>query len=176
MNWAYRLVVLLLCSLIASCGFHLRGSVDLPATAQPVFIQPSNTSKELYVQLRNLLREADIKLTDDATAAKMILVLDDQEQERRTVSVGTGVRAAEYQLFESVVYSLKSHKGKTLIGPDKLIEQRILPNNPNEVVSTGSEEAILRREMRQRLAEKIAWQLQAFDYQAAGNANHETAP
>lgn len=176
MKIASRLILVILCGMVAACGFQLRGNIDLADGLEPVYLHPADASTELYVQLRNRLREADVKLTDNATAANLILTLDDQKQESRTVSVGTAVRAAEYQLFESVVYSLKTRDGKVLVGPDKLIEERILPNDPNAVVSTGSEEVILRREMRQRLADKIAWQLQAFDYQAAINASHETAP
>lgn len=172
-------LTVLLCLLASACGFQLRGHITLPAGVEPIYIDNRDVNADIYIELRNLLRESGIALTSAATDAGVVLTLDDYDTDRRTIAVGTGARVAEYQLFEEVVYSLRNRRGEILIPPSKLIEQAILANNPNAVVSTGSEEGVLRGDMRRRLAEKIAGQLQAFDYQppaAPSGDTDETAP
>lgn len=179
MNLFRNLILSITCLALSACGFHLRGQVQLPQDMQPVYINPKSISNDIVVELRNVLRTAGITLTSDATKANLVVNLFDDDNERRTLAVGSGTRAAEYQLFESVHYEVRAKQGKTLIGPRRLVEQRVLANNPNEVVSTDSERQLLRQEMRQRLAQKIAGQLRDFDYQNARQSaaeSDETTP
>lgn len=178
MNNALKLLILFTSLSLAACGFHMRGQVSLPAHIQPLYVDYSRVDADLRIALRNLLRSSGVELTTATTQANAVLKLSDQKYERRTVSIGARARSAEYQLFESVEYELRDRQGKTVFGPYKLLEQRILLNNPNEVVSTGAEETLLRDEMRQRLAERIALQLQSFDYRTAQapDTPDETAP
>lgn len=178
MNNTLKLLIVVASLSLAACGFQLRGQVALPANIQPLYVDYAGINADLHIALRNLLRSSGVELVTNATQANAMLKLSDQEQDRRTVSVGARARSAEYQLFESVEYELRDRQGKTVFGPYKILEQRILANDPNEIVSTASEEKVLREEMRQRLAERIALQLQSYDYSAAKSPDKpdETAP
>ncbi len=157
-------LVFLTTLMITACGFQLRGAVDLPEGVEPIYISGLSSSGQLAIEMRNLLNAYGIDLTNNADEANYQLVILKQDSDRRTASLGEGARVAEYQLIESVSVELRNEKGVVVLGPNNITERKIMPNDPNKVVSTGEEERLLRREMLQRLAAKVARQLQAFDY------------
>jgi LPS-assembly lipoprotein len=160
------IVSCLLVSLISGCGFHLRGKVDLPAGIEPFYIGARNTNDVIYIELNNIFNANGVTLTEDPTAANYQLVITKQKPDRRSTAVGIDGRTAEYQLLETATYELKDKKGRIASGPIEITERRILQNNPNQVISTESEEKLLRTEMKRNLARKMARQVSKFDFQA----------
>ena len=164
-------LVLLAALLTSACGFKLRGTVDLPAGVEPIYIGGLTPGSQLAIEMRNLLSAYGVTLTTDAAEANYQLIILEQNTDRRAATLGEGARVAEYQLIENVSFELRNEKGATVLGPNRMAERKIMPNDPNKVASTAEEEKLLRREMLQRLAAKIARQIQSFDYQAAALAN-----
>ena len=154
----------LLCLLLGACGFHLRGQVQLPPGVEPIYISGETPSDPLLLEVHNLLIASGISLASSAADARYKLVITQHRQERNTASLGEGARAAEYQLIESARFALLDPRGKVALGPNRLVERRIMPNDPNSVASTGEEEQLLRREMQRNLAAKITRRLRTFDY------------
>jgi LPS-assembly lipoprotein len=156
----------LLISLISACGFQLRGTIDLPAGIEPFYIGSVNTNDVLYIELNNIFNANGLSLTEDPGEANYQLVITKQKLDRRSTAVGIDGRTAEYQLLETATYVLKDKKGRVASGPIDITERRTLQNNPNRVISTESEEKLLRTEMKRNLARKIARQVSKFDFQA----------
>ncbi len=170
-TWRYWLLTILLCGLMTACGFQLRGAVSLPPGVEPIAIQSASPGDSLSTELRIMLSAYDIDLATAAEEASFRLVISEQERDRRTAALDQNARAVEYQLIETVVFELRDSEGKTVLGPNKLTERRIMPNDPNRVVSSGEEETLLRREMQRNLAGKIARQLSSFDYNQSATSN-----
>jgi LPS-assembly lipoprotein len=152
---------------LSACGFHLRGSIDfdLPEGVEPIYIGSSNTADKLQNEIRKLLKAYDVELTTIASEANHQLIILEHKLDRRSASIGRGARAAEIQLIDNVSFEIVNRQGQNVMGPNTLIERRILQNDPNRVASTSSEEALLRREMLSNLASKIARQVNAANYQ-----------
>ncbi len=156
---------LLIITMIGSgCGFQLRGEVELPEGVEPLFIGGINSSDQLAVELRNLLGAYGVMLTEDASEANFQINVLEQKRDKRSATLGQKAKVAEFQLTEEVYFELRNGKGERVLGPNKLTERKIMPNDPNKVVSTQDEENLLRREMLQNLAAKMARQLRNFDY------------
>lgn len=160
------LISCLLISLISGCGFHLRGTVNLPKGIEPFYIIANQPNDVIYVELNNIFNANGLTLTEDPGAANYQLVITNQKRDRRTTAVGIDGRAAEYQLLETVTYNLKDNRGRIASGPSEITERRTLRNSPNRVISTESEEKLLRTEMKRNLARKIARQISKFDFQS----------
>ncbi|MDB4470882.1 LPS assembly lipoprotein LptE [Deltaproteobacteria bacterium] len=156
----------LLISLISACGFQLRGTVDLPTGIEPFYIGSNNINDVTYIELNNIFNANSLALTEDITAANYQLIITKQKSDRRSTAVGIDGRTAEYQLLETATYELKDKQGRIASGPIEITERSILQNNPNQVISTESEEKLLRTEMKRNLARKIARQISKFDFQA----------
>ena len=161
----YSLLLVLVCTaLISACGFQLRGKVTLPAGVEPLYIAGIDSGEQLAVELRTLLSAQGVKLSSNAKDANYQLVILQQRKDRRSAALADGARVAEYQLTEIVDFELLDTKGRRVFGPSSITERKIMPNDPNKVVSTSEEEQLLRREMLQNMAAKIARQLQSVDY------------
>lgn len=158
--------------LLTACGFQLRGKVTLPEGVEPLYIGGLSSNSQLGIELRNLLTASGVALTTESTTANYQLLVLEQDHDRRNASLGEGARAAEYLLIEEVTFALRNQQGERVLGPNKITERKIMPNDPNKVVSTAEEEKLLRREMLQRMAAKIARQLTAFKYQPAPVADN----
>lgn len=168
-----RLLVLTVVLLVSACGFQLRGSVDLPAGVEPIFIGGEHANSQLGIDVRNLLNGNDIKLADTQQAANYRLIISERNSEIRTLSLGGGTTAAEYQLTETATFELYNKQSELVLGPRTITQRSILRNNPNQVLSSGEEEQLLRREMLTNLASQIARQLSAFNYDQPLNAASE---
>lgn len=157
-------LLLIITMINAGCGFQLRGKVALPEGIEPLFIGGIAPSSQLAIELRNLLSAYGVELTETATDAKFKINILEQRKDKRSATLGQKAKVAEYQLTEELSFELRNAKGERVLGPKKITERKIITNEPNKVVSTKDEEDLLRREMLQNLAAKMARQLRNFDY------------
>lgn len=148
-------------AMVSACGFQLRGTASLPDGTEPVYLD--GASGQLGVELRNLLNASGVKLSDNLKNANSQLLIKKRKSEKRAAALGEGARVIEYQLIESLSFELRSTNGDVLFNPSRLVERKIINNDPNKVASSSAEELLLRREMLQNLAAKITRQLRAFD-------------
>lgn len=169
---SYLLGVLLVA--LAGCGFQLRGALELPEGVEPIAITGIGSSTQLAIELRNQLRANGVQLATTEEPYNYQLVVLESGNDKITTAIGEAARTIEYQLIESIEFELLNKQGQRVIGPSTITERRIMPNDPNKVVSTGEEEQILRREMLQNLAAKITRQLRAADFQT--KSSHATDP
>ncbi len=160
----FFLPLLLIMMISAGCGFQLRGKVELPEGVEPLLIGGIQSSDQLAIELRNLLGAYGVELTENASEANFQIHILQQKKDKRSATLGQKAKVAEYQLTEEISFELRNAKGQRVLGPNRLTERKIMPNDPNKVVSTRDEENLLRREMLQNLAAKIARQLRNFDY------------
>lgn len=159
--------------LLTACGFQLRGNVDLPQGVEPIYIGGIDKHSQLAVELRNLLSSSGIQLSNQAGDANYQLNIFNNLSNKRSTALGDRALIVEYQLIETVSFELISRNGQRVFGPNKITERKIMPNDPNKIVSANEEEKILRREMLQNLAAKIARQLQSFNFDSLTETGNE---
>ena len=92
-------------------------------------------------------------------------MITNRDSQTRTLSLGGGTTAAEYQLTETATFELHNKQAEIVLGPRTITQRNIMRNDPNQVLSSGEEEQLVRREMLTNLAAQIARQLAAFNYQ-----------
>jgi LPS-assembly lipoprotein len=146
-----------------SCGFRLRGSFNVPSELSPLYIQNRSSDSELYEQLVMTFEINKTTLVDRASAANYRLIIISLISERRTAAIGAGALAIEYELIEEVTFELRDKQDTLVMEPTMIVERRILDNDPNQVISSSEEEALIRREMKQNLAIKIVRRISAAD-------------
>lgn len=152
--------------LLAGCGFHLRGT-DLADSFRTAYV---NSARDVSIddELVRDLGFAGLEVVDDAAAADVVIDLDGQDERRRTASVTERARTAEYELSLEVRYRIV---GRDADGSDAartvLVDQRsvravrVYRLDRGNVVGSSEEEALLRSEMEQELAQQILRSLDA---------------
>jgi len=138
------------CLLLASqsCGWRLRGSIDLPAEMQNTFLQGAAAYSELGLALKLSLEGADgAQLVADRKLASAVLVILKNEVNQRVLLYDAQGRASEIEMNYVLQFKLLDGSGNVLLGEQTVSTQRELRLDPDNVLSTSDEEARLRKDM-----------------------------
>ncbi len=96
------LTAILLSALLAGCGFHLRGQVELAPIMSAPWVTGQNQT--LVVDLRNALRQSGAHPVKDAASATVIIDLATVDYTRSVTSVDSKGTATGYTLEYQVLY------------------------------------------------------------------------
>lgn len=108
-KWRRYLLLLLLVSGLTACNsFHLRGSVALPLSLQPAFVQTANPYSEFAAELSRVLHASGVALSPQRETAQLVIQIERETISRRVLTVaGTG-KAQEYELHYTVVFAFQT--------------------------------------------------------------------
>lgn len=163
-NGPFCVVVLL----VAGCGFHLR-TWDLGTALQAIHID-ADASVDLDRELAQAIRSANVRLAADAADADVVVKLSRQRQNRRSAAVTAG-RAAEYEMSLSIRFALESPSGEVFTAASELTSERVARLDRDNIVGSSEEQALLVREMRADLVDRIVRVLGARSRAIAAEAD-----
>jgi len=146
---------------LLACGFHLRGSYQLPDHLSPLYLDKDSMSLLLYKELRSAVRASGAALTDDGDAAASILKVDNEQQTRDVISVDSLGRAREYRLKYRLVFSLQA-EGENVIDRSTILLERNLLFNPEAVLGVAEETQNIYKDMIRDSTGQILLRLQAL--------------
>jgi LPS-assembly lipoprotein len=152
--------LLLVAVTLAACGFHLRGSYDLPEHLSPIFIDKDSMSLQLYRELRSSLTASGVEVADDAAAASSVLEVNREQKTREVISVDTQGRAREYRLIYRLEFSLLA-SGESRISNSTIELTRNLLFNPETVLGVAQEQEYIYTDMIRDSAGQVLQRLQA---------------
>ena len=156
------IVSLLITTMLSSCGWRLRGSVDVANNISSVHISGLSKQNEFYRMLTRSLKANKVEIKDSHTEAQYRLVAMNQRSERRTATVSSSARVSEYQLTELVDIIIFSANGSQLIPRTTISTERFFDYDENDVQSKSEEAALLKREMLNDLVRQVINQLNAI--------------
>lgn len=136
--------LLLALSLLAGCGFEVRGTADL--AFHNLFIQGPNLS--ITKDLKKQLEINGVNIVNSAEKAELVLNLMSEDTEERILSLsGTGV-VREYELFYRVNFRLRQPSSETW-GPVQTIENhRDFTYDDSQLLAKQYEQQRLYQDMR----------------------------
>lgn len=170
-----RLFVLLAVTITAGCGFHPRGTTQVPNELKTLIVTSSDPYGPLARTVRQQLRINNVTIVEDTKKNRTdipTLRLGSEVQGRDTASVFISGTTAEYSLMMSVSAQVLL-PGKGLY-PISTTVYRSFFDNPNAALAKDAEQDIIAQEMRQRAAEQLVRKL--LTVHAAQISNKETLP
>jgi LPS-assembly lipoprotein len=156
--------LLIMAFVLTACGFHLRGSYDLPDHLSPLYLDKESMSLLLYKELRSTIRASGAELSEDATTAASVLTVANERRTRDVISVDTLGRAREYRLIYRLSFSLQA-SGESVIENSEIDLNRNLLFNPEAVLGVAEETERVYRDMIRDSAGQILLRLQALKSQ-----------
>ena len=145
-----RFFLLSLVSVLASCGFQLRG--DLYAELDKVLV----TSAPSAIKSEKILNEilAVFEKRDETSTDPLIINLLSEKSSRRTVLTTVSMSAAQYELTIELIFFIAT--GDRIIVPETTLSSRkfYAVSSANQAASY-EEQLLLQREMREELLNKI---------------------
>lgn len=142
-----RLALVLLLSLLAGCGWQLRGASTASLDERALHVRSQAQVPELEALVARNLRLAGARVVP-ADAAEATLVLLDEQLQRRPVSVSENAQVQEYELNYQLRYSLE-RVGAPVEEAQSVSVSQVFRNDANNVLSVQSQETEVTAQLRQ---------------------------
>jgi LPS-assembly lipoprotein len=139
--------------LLSACGFHLRGSWELPYESIYLDI-PAHS--EFGAQLkRTLVGTGAARVTDTLTDAQAVFVPTGEARERKILSYSSAGRVREVQLQYRYGFRVRDRSGQDLIAPASIEMTRDLTFDESQTLAKEQEEDLLWRDMLNDLTQQV---------------------
>jgi LPS-assembly lipoprotein len=149
----HRPVILIAILMITACGYHLRGSYDLPKGMNKIFLQGG--SPLLQEQLNNVLKTSSGRLVDSPEKANVILRIFSDGIERRTLSLSERGRSNDIELAGHLEFDVLDPKKGVLVSREPINFRREYFNDQQDVIAKDNEETVIRKEMYLQVVRQI---------------------
>jgi LPS-assembly lipoprotein len=144
---------------LSGCGFHLRGSVQLPEHLSALYVEEQGAAQASRA-LNQLLRENDLAPVAEPSAADLIIKLSEEKHNKRVLSVGSSGKVQEFELIYRVKAEFLDQQGNDVADSDTLTLRRSLSFDETEVLSVSSEEQQIKQDMVNDAARQVLRRLQ----------------
>jgi len=154
-----KALVLTAATVLAGCGFQLRGTSPVPAALQPLAVDcPQSLPGDFCNSVRDQLALGGVDVVSEANAG-YVLRLRHYEQDRRASAITATASAAEYLLRHSVTLELFTADQVPLIAETDLSATESYRYDENNVLAKQREEDELRQQLGDRLAQQVIFRL-----------------
>lgn len=146
-------------TLLAGCGFHLRGGQTLPFNS--LYVDAPATSAFALQMKRVVGNSSQTKVVSAAKDAEAVLQVQAEAREKEILSLsGTG-RVREYQLRYRLTYRVLDGKNVELLPSSQLLLRRDISFSDDAALAKESEEALLFRDMQSDAVQQLMRRLAA---------------
>jgi LPS-assembly lipoprotein len=137
-------VLFIMLFLTTACGYHLRGSVDLPDALNKIFI--SNASAQLNSAFKKIYTD---KLVSSPLKAKLVIKILTESFNRHTISTDTSGYSNEFSLNYHLEFNILDSAGNILKADQRVRLSRSYFNDQSgaTLLAKNNEEALLRKEL-----------------------------
>jgi LPS-assembly lipoprotein len=143
---------------LSSCGFHLQGSMDLPAEVRRVYVATADELTPFAMELRDALARNGAQLAPAAGAADAVVRVRRDRTGRRVLSVSARNTPEEFEVFYIVDYSI-DRGGQEVVPSQTLERTRSFSFDEADLLAKDREEYILREAMARDIASLVVRRL-----------------
>lgn len=137
--------------MLSACGFQLRGSAALPEEMAVTYIKAGNPYGTLVNDFAEALRSHRVTVTEDREEATATLVIIKNSHDKDVLSVNSDGKVLEYQLRQSIQFSVKAGDNIMLLEPQQVTMTRDYLYSSTDVLGKEREEAVIQRTLQREL-------------------------
>ena len=152
-------IAFVLASMLAACGFQLRGTEALPF--ETIYLPPTNVPGIALDLKRNIQSGTRTAVVDDPKEAEAVLEFSQEAREKQILSLSATGRAREFQLRYRVAFRVHDGKGGEFVPVSTLQLTRDVTFNDSVVLAKETEELLLYRDMQFDMVQLIMRRLAA---------------
>jgi LPS-assembly lipoprotein len=166
MQCSKRILLLPLILILVSCGFHLRGAIDVPEWLNNVAVISKGGNKELVSLIKSQLEGYKIRVNPDPARATYWLIINPSDYQQKIISIGASTNPRQYQISLTTTFMLQSRKGQIMTPVERTEVTRQLTVNNDRILGSNDEEITLLQEMRLDTVIQIINRLSRIPYHA----------
>jgi len=140
-----NITLLTLLLFVSACGYHLRGSIDLPEGLKSIYLQGGTA--QLRKSMGRTLKASGGQLVDTIEQAGLVVQVLKERMDRRVLSLSSTGRANEYEIIYTLDFDLLDAEGNLLAKKQRIEKSKDYFNNQEEVLGKDNEEQVIREEM-----------------------------
>lgn len=150
---------LMLAMCLTACGYHLRGSFDVPKELKKIYLQGG--SAKLREQFKRTLEGSSGQLVKSADAAAVTIRVIEGEFKQRGLSLSAGGRSNEFELTYRLQFEARDSANKVILPREPMEVRREYFNDQQDIIAKDNEEGVIRNEMYQQAVRNILNRLRA---------------
>jgi LPS-assembly lipoprotein len=154
--------------LLSACGFHLRGSANLPF--KTLYLGMNDTSEMYALLARTVKASSQTDIVKSAKDAEAILTVTGDVPRKTILSLNTSGRVREYQLIRTFSFRVHDPEGRDLLAPATIELHRDVTYSDDQVLSKEAEEVLLWRDIQNDLVQQILRRLAAVQTKPIADA------
>ena len=145
------------CSLvmITACGWQLKDSQPMSHRLDQIHLVSEEPNGQLLSELTRALEAYGIKAVSSNSNPDLSVVITDYRRIRRTSSMNTDARVAEYQLNEEVDFMVIDRSSNITLKPSTVAVERVYEFLETDVLASSNEERMVKHDMRLEIVRKI---------------------
>lgn len=162
-----KLIIPVLALLLAGCGFHLRGSLNLADQLGPIRVVSPDPYSPLAESLAQALLRAGASAPADPKAMEGVATLEILSERWGTlpISLDSQGRGMEFSLRYATIFVLRDGNGRDIVTQQVIELQREYVAQATDSVGQDSEAEILGLEMRREMTASILRRVEAASRQ-----------
>ena len=144
------LVVLLaaMAGMLAGCGFHLRGSASLPPSMAVTYIKSDQPFSSLVDDFSTALKIHDVRVTQERSEATAVLNILENSVETGVLSVNTAGKVLEYEIKQTVSFSVVTAGSETLVPEQTVTMNRDYIFSSTDVLGSRREDKVVKANLQ----------------------------
>ena len=147
--------------LISSCGWQLKGNYIAVTKDMNINLLFDNLAPEVKRNFEYATRQ-HLRNMQDSSKSKIDIRIEDYEESKRVVSIGSDGRVSEYQINMSINYTIMSEKNNLMIDSNEIKVEGFYEFFPNDILASTEEEVQIKREMTEKLIMKLVFRLDSI--------------
>ncbi len=158
-----NIIVIMLSLNLITCGFHLRGNIELPQSLQILHLSGTDSSSLFIQETRKVLLRNGITVVNSASEANYTLFILNESADKRIIALANNFRdAAEFELIIEIEAEVLDREGYRIMMPQRISARRIFTNDENQTRAKEREEAQLLQEIRRDIVQQLLRQIQSI--------------
>lgn len=147
--------IMCLSLVLISCGWHLRGQVEVPPHLRVMAIEPQNTLLPLQRTLRSALKMADVQVVSMASNPHSILYIIDETVNIRVWVLNLDSETQENLIRYELKFKLTNAQGSVLLPEQSIVIEESQRVNPNTLLSQSEETNLLVQDIRENAVQQL---------------------
>jgi LPS-assembly lipoprotein len=150
-----KVLPLLLCVLVAACGFRLRGEASLPPGFERLHLEVADPASPLGSELAEALTRAGAHIVSDPAKASARVRIPVNQMRTEVLSIGAGARIREFEIRYRVELEVLDAAGEPRLGRQIIELARDYTFDERAALGAEQEAEVLRAELQREMLQHV---------------------